>query len=198
VAAVPSGGRRRNDPRAREELRERRAAVDDVATVLAAAARLLEARPRTVADVRGRLVKAGYRSDLADAAVARLLELGYLDDEEFARAWVASRDRAHPRGERALRLELSRAGVARETVDAVLEERVVAALGVDGADGEPRDDGSPDEDAALRLLASRRAALERVDGPRRRRERAYGLLARAGFDPDTAGRAVERFLRPPG
>ena len=43
------------------ERRERRAAVEDVAEVLEAAARFLEARPRSVAEVRRRLTPLGYR-----------------------------------------------------------------------------------------------------------------------------------------
>src|ERR1041385_8804168 len=95
------------------ERRERRAAGDDPAVVLEAAARFLEARSRSVAEVRRRLTTAGYRSELIDAAIVRLGDLGVLDDEAFARAWVESRDRARPRGERALRDELRVKGVDR-------------------------------------------------------------------------------------
>jgi len=192
--------RRRETP---AEARARRAAVEDPESVLAAAARLLESRHRTVHEVRRRLTDAGYRPDLVDAAVARLADLGYLDDEEFARAWVASRDRAHPRGERALRLELARKGVAREIVDEVLgerggevERRPLQLHGapdeVPGRDGVP---GSADDEAACRLLERRRPTLERIAEPRDRRRRAYALLARAGFDPETASAAAERFVR---
>ena len=45
----------------------------------------------------------------------RLTELGMLDDATFARAWVESRDRARPRGERAIRDELRRKGIDRAT-----------------------------------------------------------------------------------
>ena len=38
-----------------------------------------------------------------------------LDDETFARAWVESRDRARPRGERAIRDELRLKGIDRAT-----------------------------------------------------------------------------------
>ena len=85
------------------ERRERRAAVDDPAVVLEAAARFLEARSRSVAEVRRRLRRAGYRAELVEGAIARLAELGMLDDAAFARAWMESRDRARPRGEIALR-----------------------------------------------------------------------------------------------
>ena len=76
------------------ERRAERAEIDDPAVVLEAALRFLEARARSEAEVRRRLTSAGYRSDLVDGAVVRLAELGILDDEAFARAWVESRDRA--------------------------------------------------------------------------------------------------------
>ena len=108
---------------------ERRAAVDDPAVVLEAAARFLEPRARSVAEVRRRLTGAGYRPELVDGAIERLLELGMLDDEAFARAWVESRDRARPRGERAIRQELGLKGVDRSTIDLVLAERREATAG---------------------------------------------------------------------
>ena len=55
-----------------------------------------------------------------------------LDDEAFARAWVESRDRARPRGERAIRQELGLKGVDRSTVDLVLSERREAVAAVRG------------------------------------------------------------------
>ena len=51
-----------------------------------------------------------------------------------------------------------------------------------------------DEAAAARLLARRGAAAAREADPRRRRAKAYALLARNGFDPDVAGRAVTAWL----
>ena len=110
-----------------QERRERRAAVDDVNDVLEAAARFLEARPRSVHEVRRRLTTAGYRPELVDAAIGRLGELGYLDDDAFARTWVESRDRARPRGEHALRRELRLKGVDDAIVRTVLDDRRQAA-----------------------------------------------------------------------
>ncbi len=43
----------------------------------------------------------------------------------------------------------------------------------------------PDRAAAERLLARHARALARVADPRQRRQRAYALLARHGFDPET-------------
>ena len=166
------------------ERKERRAAVDDPAVVLEAAARFLEARSRSVSEVRRRLTGAGYRADLVEGAIERMTELGMLDDDVFARAWVESRDRARPRGERAIRDELRLKGIDRSTVDLVMEERREAALGRSDEDGADAPDG-PDRVAAERLLAKHRRSLQRVADPRQRRQWAYALLARNGFDPET-------------
>jgi regulatory protein len=162
------------------ERRERRAAVEDPAVVLEAATRFLEARSRSVAEVRRRLTGAGYRTDLVNDAIARLGDLGVLDDEAFARAWVESRDRARPRGERALRDELRLKGIERSLVDLVLAERRGLGLGDDDAEAAP----SPDRLAAQRLIDRQARMLARIPDPRKRRERAYALLARSGFDPE--------------
>jgi regulatory protein len=168
------------------ERRERRAAVEDPEVVLDAAARFLEARSRSVAEVRRRLTSAGYRRELVDGAIARLGDLGMLDDEAFARAWVESRDRARPRGERALRDELRLKGIDRSLVDRVVEER----RATEGADTSP-----PDRTAAERLIEKYARTLERIGDPRRRLERAYALLARNGFDPETCREVAARVVR---
>lgn len=172
------------------ERRERRATIDDPAVVLEAAARFLEARSRSVAEVRRRLGRAGYRSDLVEGAIERLTELGILDDEAFGRAWVESRDRARPRGEIALRRELSLKGVDRATVDELLEERRTAASTAAGGERGL----VPDRVAADRLLARNARALDRVADARQRRQRAYALLARNGFDPETCREASARLM----
>jgi regulatory protein len=174
------------------DARERRAAIDDPGVVLEAAARFLEARSRSVHEVRRRLTGAGYRPELVDGAITRLLELGMLDDEAFARAWVESRDRARPRGERAIREELRTKGLDRAVVDTVLSDRRHAAEGHD-ADLDAAS-VSADRAAADRLLARNARALARVADPRQRRQRAYALLARNGFDPETCREAAAALL----
>jgi regulatory protein len=175
--------RRRRSP---TERREQHAAIDDPEIVLAAGLRFLEARSRSIAEVRRRLGDAGYRAELVDGAISRLIDLGVLDDEQFARLWIESRDRARPRGERALRQELALKGVDRATVDELLNERR-------GGGG---DEILVDAEAAGRVLARHARTLDRIAEARVRRQRAYALLARNGFDPETASQAVRRYLEP--
>src|SRR3954470_15202205 len=58
--------------------------------VLDSALKLLAARSRTEAELRGGLEKRGYTSAEVQAAVARVRELGYLDDGEVARSRARS------------------------------------------------------------------------------------------------------------
>lgn len=181
-------------PRRREgfaERRARRAAIDDPGVVFDAALRFLEARARSAAEVTRHLATAGYRADLVEGAVGRLTGLHLLDDDAFARSWVASRDRAHPRGERALRLELRQKGLAEADIAAALASRGEPDPLL-GPSEEPSLE--PDESAARRLLAKRRAALEREPDLRARRAKAYGLLARSGFASELAGRLAAELV----
>lgn len=167
---------------AAEARRARRAEVTDPGVVMEAAATFLAVRSRSVDETRRRLRHLGYPAALCDQVVDRLVELHYLDDVEFARAWIGSRDRARPRGTVALRRELQLKGIADDTINAVLAQREQAAVGR----SEPGHDGVRDADreAARKLIARRSSALRREADPRRRRQKAYALLARNGFSPD--------------
>jgi len=164
-----------------EARRAEHAEVTDPSLVLEAALRFLEPRQRSADEVRRRLLLRGYRPDLVDGCLERLVDLGIVDDAAFAQAWVESRDRARPRGERALRAELRRKGIDRRVVDDVLETRETEQPAADAT-------------AARRVLERHASALARVADPRARRQRAYALLARSGFDSETAVEAISAML----
>lgn len=172
--------------------RSRRGKVEDPSIVMDAAAMFLAVRPRSVEETRRRLRHLGYAHPLADQVIERLIEMRYLDDESFARAWVESRDRARPRGASALLHELALKGVARETIDLVLDER----SGTDHGSSDPHDGGLDAERAAAgRLVEKRSRSLLRESDLRKRRDKAYVLLARNGFPPDICHDVAESFAR---
>jgi regulatory protein len=155
-----------------------------------AAAAFLAVRPRSVAETRRRLHTLGYPDALVGQVVDRLVSIGYLDDLAFARAWVESRDRAHPRGSLALRQELAQKGVARDVVEDILGERAETAGDRQVAPGVTAvaHGAAVEDEAAERLLGRKGAMLAREADPRRRRQKAYALLARHGFPPDVCRR----------
>ena len=90
-----------------------------------------------------------------------------------------------------------RKGIDREIIAAVLAERDGGLAGRDAhAAGEPGpplstagEVGEPaDEVAARRLIGRRAGSLAREADPRKRRQKAYALLARNGFAPDICAR----------
>lgn len=129
---------RRRDPEAQ---RARRAAAD-ASDVLEAAARSLSGAPRSRKSLEERLITAGYPEEYVRAAVARLVEIGLIDDERFAQALLDSRDRSRQRGDRALLQELKRRGIDDELAQRLLAQR---------AAGETHN-GEPVWGAALRVV----------------------------------------------
>ena len=175
--------RKRSTPESVKARREARGEIVDPGPVIEAAAAFVAVRPRSVDETRRRLQRLGYPQALVDQVIERFAEVGYLDDESFARTWVESRDRARPRGETVLRRELYLKGIGRQVIDLILGERLEAAQ-----------DGDPNKDAAAALLERKRSALSREPDERKRRQKAYALLARSGFDPETCREVASSFV----
>lgn len=132
-----------------------------------AALRLLAVRPRSAAELVRRLRMKGYEPEIGEEVIARLRELGMIDDAAFAGTLVRDRVRLRPQGARRLANELRSKGVDDETARAVIRETLA---------GEETDE---------RELARRAAQKWRPrpgEEPARARRRLHGFLARRGFD----------------
>lgn len=142
-----------------------------VERAMLAAMRLIDTRPRASAEVRQRLRRKEYPPEAVDQAIERLAELGLLDDDAFSRYWVENRQSFRPRGALALRDELRRKGVARDTIDAALAETAA----------------NPEAEHARAEQVARAALRRYADSPDRAsfQRRLGGLLQRRGFSLDT-------------
>ena len=96
--------------------------ADAVVQAVNAAAHFLSYRPRSTHEVRRSLSDKETPSAVIDAAIERLVGMGYLDDAAFARYWVENRSQFKPLSHRALRQELRQKGLS----DAVVEEALSA------------------------------------------------------------------------
>jgi regulatory protein len=83
---------------------------------------LLAVRPRTRAELATALRRGGIAAEVANEVLDRYDEVGLIDDEAFARAWVTSRHHGRGLARRALAGELRQRGVDGETAGAALEE----------------------------------------------------------------------------
>ena len=91
------------------------------------AVKLLAAKPRSVAELRERLIRGRGTSEAAvDAVIARLSEYGYLDDERFAFSYASLKVKQRPIGRRRLQQDLKfkqvESSVAEEALELVYAE----------------------------------------------------------------------------
>ncbi|MDM4723208.1 regulatory protein RecX [Micromonospora sp. WMMA1363] len=138
--------------------------------------RQLAVRPCTRAELAGALANRGISEEAATAVLDRYDEVGMIDDAAFARAWVSSRHARRGLARRALATELRQRGVDAEVARAAL--------------GELDEETEAETARALaeRKLRSARGAPDAVF------RRLVGMLARKGYPPGVAIRAVKEAL----
>lgn len=95
---------------------------DDINQAVNRAIDYLSYRPRSSEEVRRNLVKKDIPETVVSVAMARLQNLGYLDDLAFARFWIENRDTFNPKAPRALRFELRQKGIGDDILDPLFEE----------------------------------------------------------------------------
>ncbi len=135
--------------------------------------RLLGLRARSAAELKARLRREAFPEEVIAAVLSDLESASLVNDEEFARTWVASRQAAGGAGRRKLRWELRRKGISEDLIRQVL-------------------DAGTDDEAELRLAAQ--LAQRRLQGQPpepKTLARLRRLLLGRGFGFDT----VEAVLR---
>ncbi|MCP2165366.1 regulatory protein RecX [Goodfellowiella coeruleoviolacea] len=152
--------------------------MDEAARAKEICLNLLTARPRTRAQLHQALLRKGISADVADQVLARLDEVGLIDDAAFAEVWVRSRHTYQGLGRRALAAELHRKGVDDELV-----AEAVAAV-----------DEEAEEHRARQLVRKRLRAMGAADEATKIR-RLVGTLARKGYGEGLAYRVVRDELR---
>ncbi|MGA7671639.1 MAG: regulatory protein RecX [Nitrolancea sp.] len=140
------------------------------------ALRLVSYRARSETEIRQRLNRKGFSGLSIDVAIERMRDWGYINDQEFARQWVASRESHRPRSTRLMKRELTSKGV-----DADTAERVVEAADID------------DYVVALDLARKWMPHIVREDAQTQRR-RMSGYLQRRGFGWDVVRRVLDETL----
>ncbi|MDM8530536.1 RecX family transcriptional regulator [Anaerolineales bacterium HSG25] len=86
------------------------------------ALRYLGYRARSEGEMRQHLLGKGHAEQTVEETIDRLRGEGYVNDEEFARLWLADREQLRPRGARALRYELRQKGVNDAVIEQVLTD----------------------------------------------------------------------------
>jgi regulatory protein len=150
--------------------------ADDLLAAKGVATRQLSYRPRSVSELRQTLAQRGFGQEIIDQVIERFTDLGYLDDSDFARRWVANREQLAPRGTRLLKQELRQKGIGAD-----LAEEVIADADLD------------EFDSAIRIAERRVSKMTGLDRDTQRR-RLAGYLERRGFNHDVVRQVDRKFF----
>ncbi len=159
-----------------EELDDVRVAGER-ALAMARALNFLGYRARSEKEVRDRLRRYGYGEETVEGVVERLKELGYLDDEDFARLVV--REKARRYGPRRVLAELRKSGVDAELAQGVVEEEFAGRSEMEQA----------------RSAAARRYNRGGSDAEARR---VYGFLVRRGYSAEVCAEVAREYREASG
>ncbi|HEQ98656.1 MAG TPA: regulatory protein RecX [candidate division Zixibacteria bacterium] len=141
--------------------------------------RLLTMRPHSQLELRMKMQKRGFPNEVINPVIKKCMENGYLDDREFAEAYVKSRLLSKPRGSRMLMSELRNKGVDREIAGEVISEAMRE---------------TSEEELAFNLLQKNRNRLlkqKSVD----LKLKIRNFLGYRGFGYDAIRRATDDFLK---
>ena len=130
---------------------------------------LLTRRAHSRQELGDKLASRRVPDEVARRLLDRFEEVGLVDDDAYARAWVTSRQSGKGLSRRALAAELRRKGIDEEVAREAL--RLV--------------DNDDEEEAARRLVRRKLRSLGGVDDVTRAR-RLVGALARKGYPADLA------------
>jgi regulatory protein len=158
-----------------EELREARIAGER-ALAMGRALTLLGYRSRSRQEVWQRLGQHGYIEEAIELVIARLEELGYLDDEQYARD--LAREKSHKYGPRRIYGDLRKGGIDETTAWNIVEEEFAGRSEVEEA-----------FEAAARRYNSR-------EGSTAQARRVYGFLMRRGYSAGVCAEVASKYREP--
>ena len=139
------------------------------------AVKLLAAKPRSVAELRERLLEKSWTDEAAVSyALEKLKGYGYLDDERFAFGFASYRVRQKPVGRQRLARDLQTKKVSKETADAALDLVFQE---------------TPEEEL-INLAIEKRARLRGRPSTREESKSLFDHLLRRGFSYDLVIRKV--------
>ena len=137
----------------------------------------LAARARSTREIEQKLLQAGYRPSTVEMVIYKLQRESLLDDADFARQWVESRQN-RKLGRSRIAQELRRKGISQEETEEALSS-------------------IEDEDQLSGAIALAQKAAARIkpgEDPRKAANRISGMLARRGYSWDITRQAIQEAL----
>lgn len=159
--------------------------------LLGASLRFVSYRPRSEKEIRDFLTKKLKRwkvfgGTVEDKVIARLTELGYVDDTKFAEWWVEQRRTFKPKGAQLIRRELQAKGINKEIITNALAERYCYLT----SGRKPNDNIFSEKELAEKAI-QKKLPLWTSLPPLAWKQKVYSFLGSRGFDSETIASAID-------
>lgn len=159
-------------------------------SLLNASFRFVSFRPRSEKEIVDFLEKKlkkwnVYGPGLTEKIIARLRELGYVDDSKFVSWWIEQRHTHKPKGMRLIAQELKAKGISDELVKPLLVKK-----GGQYFSDRNENDTDDEETLARRAIARKLPLWKKLPKPERKKK-IYGFLGRRGFESDTIAHIID-------
>lgn len=157
-------------------------ATEELQGAKSVALRFLARRQRTEKEVRDKLRDREFADEEIQKTVENLRELGFLNDEEFARSYIRHQLTLRPKGKLVLKQKLLLLGIQRELADAAVNEAFQETDQTDVA-----------LQAAQKFI---KKSAKRKDDPRKERQKLAAFLTRRGFSWDIVSSITKKIMAP--
>ncbi len=141
---------------------------------------LLGKRAYTEKGLREKLVSKKYPEYDINQTIKLCRDQRFINDLEYAKSFIRSRDICNPRGRRVLYLELVRKGVPKEIIEKAFDDEEIS---------------NRSEKGLARELLRRKTRQYDTLSKDKQYQRAYGLLARRGFDISTIREVTNEYFK---
>jgi regulatory protein len=152
--------------------------MDDFGKFYLKAVHFLKYRPRSVKEVRDKLLEKKAPEDIIDNVIDKLIEQKFLNDETFAQMWVRSRSEMKPRSLWVIKRELQQKGISEDIIEKLLGEK----------------DKAETDFKAAKLIVEKK--IHKYQGLERQEtyQKLGAFLARRGFNWDTIKKSIDQVL----
>ncbi|HSM24437.1 MAG TPA: RecX family transcriptional regulator [Anaerolineaceae bacterium] len=136
--------------------------IDQIESGYQKSLKFIAYKPRTKFDVLKKLQKLGFEEKIINQILSKLVDKGYIDDQQFARNWIENKSYSKPRSKRLISWELKNKKIDKDLIEDLLEIM------------------DPDEVLAVRAAEKHSRRISNCDDEIFKR-RLSGFLQRRGF-----------------
>lgn len=139
----------------------------------------LSYRARSEYEISYYMLRKSWPEEIQKNIIDKLKLLKLINDEDFARQWIASKSSFHPEGKTLLKIELRKKGIDKETIERLLSEER---------------SNTTEEVLAEKIARQRLEKLKNLD-LKQKKEKLYGFLGRRGFSSGLAVKIIDKLLK---